>query len=137
MNSELLKVLILPTVLAGTVTLAVLTGRHGMPTLANWTLMAGWLLASLSLTLVARETQPWPLAGYLQNFVAFLGLCAVPFVLAYAVRSWLQAHGSGTGTQLGVALVLALLAILPAGLYGPFWFMFLKSGFGWKYISYP
>jgi hypothetical protein len=63
MTSELLKVLILPAVLAGAVTLAVLAGRHGTPALAVWMLLAGWLLASVGLTVVARDTQPWPLVG--------------------------------------------------------------------------
>ena len=135
MTSELLKVLILPAVLVGTVIMAVLAGRHGMIAVANSLLIAGWLLATLSLTLVAREARPWPLAGYFQNFVAFLGLCAVPFAVAYVVSTWLQARGAGVATHLGFAL--AVLAILPAALWGPFWAMFLSSAFGWKYISYP
>jgi hypothetical protein len=137
MTSELLKVLILPAALAGAVILAILAGRHGMPALAVWMLVAGWLLASVGLTIVARETQPWSLVGYLQNFAVFLGFSAVPFLAAYGVSVWLQARGSAAATQFGLTLALALLAILPVALGGPYWAVFLRSAFGWEYISYP
>jgi hypothetical protein len=136
-NPELLKVLILPTVLAGAVVLAVLAERHALPVVANAILLAGWLLASMALTLLARESHTWPLAGYLQNLVVFLGLCAVPFLVAYGTSAWLQARGTGPGPHFGFTLGLALLAILPAGLGGPYWALFLSSTFGWAYIGYP
>ena len=137
MTSELLKVLLLPAALAGAATLAVIAGRHGMPTLALWTLVAGWLLASVGLTLVARETQLWPLVGCLQNLAVFLGICAVPFMAAYGASAWLQARDTLAAAHLGLTVGLALLAILPAGLGGPYWAVFLRSTFGWEYISYP
>ena len=138
MTSELLKVLLLPGVLAGAVIIAVLAERHALPAAAISTLLAGWLLASMGLTLLARESQTWPLAGYLQNLAVFLGLGAVPFLLAYGASSWLQAHGTGAATHFGFTLGLALLAILPAGLLGgPYWALFLSSTFGWAYIRYP
>jgi hypothetical protein len=137
MTSELLKVLVLPAVLAGAVILAVVAGRHGMSALAIWILVAGWLLAGVGLTVVARETQPWPLVGYLENLAVFLGLCAVPFLVAYGASAWLQARGAAAAMQLGLTLALALLAILPASLGGPYWAVFLGSVLGWEYIRYP
>jgi hypothetical protein len=131
------KVLILPAALTGAVILAFLAGRHGMPALAVWVLVAGWLLASVGLTVVARETQPWPLVGYLQNLAVFLGLCAVPFLVAYGVSIWLQARGTAAAAQFGYTFALALFAILPAGLGGPYWAVLLRSAFGWEYIRYP
>ena len=137
MTSEVLKVLTLPCVLAGAVILAVLAERHALPAAGISTLVASWLLASMGLTLLARESQTWPVAGYLQNLAVFLGLCAVPFLVAYGVSTWLQAHGTGPATHLGFTLGLALLAILPAGLLGPYWALFLRSKFDWVYIGYP
>jgi hypothetical protein len=137
MNPELLKLITLPSVLAVTITLVVLTTRYGMPTLGNWLTIVGWLAASLGMALLARESLRWPLAGYLQNLVAFLGLCAVPFGVGYVVSSWLQARGLHPVIQLGVSLTLAIIAILPAAFAGPYWGMFLRSTFGWEYIRYP
>jgi hypothetical protein len=137
-TSELLKVLVLPAVVAATTVLAVLAERHAMPAVAVSTLVAGWLLASVGLTLLARESQPWPLAGYLQNLAVFLGLCAVPFLVAHGVNAWLEARGTGAATHFGLTLGLTLFVILPAGLFGgPYWALFLRSTFGWAYIRYP
>ena len=137
MNPELLKVLLLPSVLVVALTLAIFAVTRTMPTLGVGFLVAGWLLAGMGLTFIAQESQRWPLTGYLQNLVAFLGLSTVPFVVGYTVSTWLRARGSGLGTQLGVTVVAALLAILPAGLVAPFWAMFLRSAFDWQYIKYP
>jgi hypothetical protein len=137
-NSELLKVLVLPAVVAGTAILAVLAERHALPTVAISVLLAGWLLAGMGLTVLARESQAWPLAGYLQNLAVFLGLCAVPFLVAYGASTWLHARSAGPATHFGLTLGLALLVILPAGLFGgPYWALFLRSTFGWAYIRYP
>ena|SRR5688572_18838550 len=130
--------LILPAVLAGTVMLRVWAEGHQIGRTGNWLFIAGWLAAGLGLTLAASESQRWPLAGYLQNFVALLGVCALPFGVACAVVTWLEARGSSASSQLlGITLVLAFLAILPAALIGPVWGMLLRSQFSWKYISYP
>ena len=137
MNTELLKVLILPGVLAGVTILAVLAARHALRGVTIGSLVAGWLLASVALTLVTRESHTWPLAGYLQNLVVFLGLCAVPFLVAYAACIWLQARGTGAASHFGFTFGMALLAILPAGLGGPYWILFLSSTFSWAYIAYP
>jgi hypothetical protein len=137
-TSELLKVLTLPAVLTGAAILAVLAERHALPAVTISTLLVGWLLASMGLTLLARESQTWPLAGYLQNLAVFLGLCGIPFLVAYGTSAWLEAQGTGAAMHLGVTLGLALLAILPAGLLGgPYWALFLRSTFGWTYIRYP
>src|SRR5918994_4400968 len=126
MNTELFKVLILPGVLVGALAFATLARGRTWPTLST-VMIIGWLLASMGLTCVARESQPWPVAGYLQNFVAFLGLCLVPFAVGYAVTAWLRSRGSRASTQLGMALVAAISAILPVAFIGPFWAMFLRS----------
>jgi hypothetical protein len=137
-TSELLKVLVLPAVVAGTAFLAVLAVRHALPAVAILVLMAGWLVASMGLTVLARESQAWPLAGYFQNLAVFLGLCAVPFLVAYGASAWLQTRSIGAATHLGLTIGLALIVILPAGLLGgPYWALFLRSTFGWAYIRYP
>jgi hypothetical protein len=137
MHPELLKLIMLPSVLVVTITLVFLITRYGMPRLGNWLSIVGWLAASLGMTLLARESLRWRLAGYLQNLVAFLGLCAVPFAVGYGVSSWLQARGLHPVTQLGLSLTLAIVAILPAAFAGPYWGMFLRFTFGWEYVRYP
>ena len=90
------------------------------------------------LTFLARESLRWPLVGYLQNLAVFLGLCLVPFVVAYGASAWLHSRRLGPAMHLGVTLGLALVAILPTGLVGgPYWALFLRSMFGWEYIQYP
>jgi hypothetical protein len=135
---ELLKLLILPGILAAAAILAVLAERHAMPATAIWISLVGWLLASTGLTFLARESQRWPAVGYLQNLAVFLGLCAVPFVVAYGANAWMHSRRLGPALHLGVTLGLALLAILPAGIVaGPYWVLFLRSMFGGEYIRYP
>ena len=130
--------LVLPAALTGTAIVAVLAERHALPAVAVSALLAGWLVSSVGLTLLARESLRWPLAGYLQNLAVCLGLCAMPFMVAYGASAWLQARGTGAATHFGLTLGLALFVILPAGLFvGPYWALFLRSTFGWEYIGYP
>ena len=138
LGNEDLKVLVLPVTLTVFTVAGVVAERQARPTLARLILLGGWLIAGSGLTLVAKEGRSWGLAGYLQNLVAFLGLCLIPFSASYWLNWWLDRRGANGVIHLGATVTLSLLSIVPTGLLlGPYWAVFLNSTLRWHHVEYP